>query len=643
MGSKFKFQIARSLDDRIKLIASDVNEFEPEFANVDTAYVLGNRQSSTTNHVGLTTDYIRYHAGCEVVGLALFKSSASPEAVIEKLTSVQQCAKSNQTIQASETDRTCHLYLVYAIDEETKAISKKVFDLENNQFLEQQPKLSILDDNKLYNHSALVKLTLSIKLNLLGQDGKVVNDQDLASKIDDAKACFANDTKELKLHLLNSNFSTSTPLSNKNSTETLYEHLDPPADVLQMGDYLPKMTKKDKELAIGKWRNKVKDQRVPLEMKLEHERLSYDDDEKSLAATEYGLSLEDYVYIHVNDTIAKSTQVILHSLRHRLDLLKRTLTGRAGKGLAKDEIKSCTFKIEGLNHLVPSVYLIPCNEPDYELLKQQRKQLHDAYLVPLSEPKFRYSQRIVDLQQRNTDELAGYLCNVHATILDQSGIKNGLRSVLHGTYTYHHYLQDKASDSGWGCAYRSLQTIISWFKHQAYLCSPDVPARACEKADKTKTLRDKLARESRVPSHAEIQQVLVDVGDKQENFVGSEKWIGSQEVCYVLSHLYDIESKFISVSSGDELPSKVRDLAAHFGTQSTPVMIGGGVLAHTIIGVDFHDKTGDIRYLIVDPHYTGAEDVGTITKKGWCGWKKNNFWDKSAFYNLCLPQRPREY
>jgi hypothetical protein len=31
---------------------------------------------------------------------------------------------------------------------------------------------------------------------------------------------------------------------------------------------------------------------------------------------------------------------------------------------------------------------------------------------------------------------------------------------------------------------------------------------------------------------------------------------------------------------------------------------------------------GDPWYLIVDPHYTGADNVKTILDKGWIGWKK---------------------
>lgn len=43
-------------------------------------------------------------------------------------------------------------------------------------------------------------------------------------------------------------------------------------------------------------------------------------------------------------------------------------------------------------------------------------------------------------------------------------------------------MQDRMNDNGWGCAYRSLQTIISWFKFQGYT-------------------------DINIPSHTEIQQV----------------------------------------------------------------------------------------------------------------------------------------
>ena len=52
-------------------------------------------------------------------------------------------------------------------------------------------------------------------------------------------------------------------------------------------------------------------------------------------------------------------------------------------------------------------------------------------------------------------------------------------------------------------------------------------------------------------------------------------------------------------------------------------------------------------WLVLDPHYTGSDwtndkkpNLNHIQSKGWVGWKKPGFWDKNAFYNLCMPQRP---
>lgn len=105
------------------------------------------------------------------------------------------------------------------------------------------------------------------------------------------------------------------------------------------------------------------------------------------------------------------------------------------------------------------------------------------------------------------------------------------------------------------------------------------------------------------------------MGDKSKEFVGSSKWIGSMEISFCLSEMLNVDSKIMSVSKGSELADKARELQYHFETEGTPVMIGGGVLAHTIIGVDFDELTGEVKYLILDPHYTGGEDIKTITSK----------------------------
>ena len=50
-------------------------------------------------------------------------------------------------------------------------------------------------------------------------------------------------------------------------------------------------------------------------------------------------------------------------------------------------------------------------------------------------------------------------------------------------------------------------------------------------------------------------------------------------------------------------------------------MLGGDVKAFTIIGVDVSED-GNVRYLILDPHYTGSDaNTKDILSKGWCAWK----------------------
>lgn len=44
----------------------------------------------------------------------------------------------------------------------------------------------------------------------------------------------------------------------------------------------------------------------------------------------------------------------------------------------------------------------------------------------------------------------------------------GVIALVRGKYEYYHYCQNKMDDNGWGCAYRSLQTLASWFKLQGW-------------------------------------------------------------------------------------------------------------------------------------------------------------------------------
>lgn len=265
------------------------------------------------------------------------------------------------------------------------------------------------------------------------------------------------------------------------------------------------------------------------------------------------------------------------------------------------------FKPNGFGHFYTCIY--PKSIPDDdEHLTAIRRELHQQFALPTFKPVFRRANNYpFDVSN------SFLLINPHIGL--KSTVKDGKQSLVQGNYTYHHYMQDKFNDDGWGCAYRSLQTLCSWFRFQGY-------------ADHT------------VPSHEEIQKYLVKVGDKPKSFINSRQWIGSTEVSMCLNGFMKVDSRIMHVSSGAELASKGSELAYHFESQGTPIMIGGGVLAHTILGVDFNSNTGELKFLILDPHYTGADDLQVVQNKGWCGWKGTNFWDKTAYYNLCMPQKP---
>ncbi|EZA55337.1 hypothetical protein DMN91_004969 [Ooceraea biroi] len=263
------------------------------------------------------------------------------------------------------------------------------------------------------------------------------------------------------------------------------------------------------------------------------------------------------------------------------------------------------FKPQDCGHLLTIVY--PGNSSSTDTV-EYRKALHKALALDSTRPYFRRGNAVKFNAQPNE-----ILVNPHQAILHK-GVA-GKVSVAYGLYTYHHYMQDNVDDNGWGCAYRSLQTIVSWYRLQGYT---EVP----------------------IPSHREVQQCLYDIGDKPSSFVGSRQWIGSTEVSFVLQSTLNIDTKVLCASSGDEMSALFPQLANHFDTQGTPIMIGGGVLAHTILGVSYDEQSGEGKFLILDPHYAGAEHLPTVVNKGWCGWKTKDFWKKDAFYNMCLPQRP---
>ncbi|XP_016099907.1 ufm1-specific protease 1-like [Sinocyclocheilus grahami] len=186
-------------------------------------------------------------------------------------------------------------------------------------------------------------------------------------------------------------------------------------------------------------------------------------------------------------------------------------------------------------------------------------------------------------------------------------------SVISGECPHYHYSCD---DRGWGCGYRTIQTMASWLSfNQPLSVSHRHP-----------------------PNLSEIQQTLVEIGDKPDAFLGSREWIGTFEASLVLDQLYDVPCRIVHVRYGKEIDQALKDVHDHFLIHGSPVMMGGnrdnsskGILSVCT------GKRGSYL-LVMDPHYFGCPlDKKSAQSQGWVSWKAVGSLDQCSFYNLCLP------
>ncbi|XP_017881650.1 ufm1-specific protease 1-like [Ceratina calcarata] len=190
----------------------------------------------------------------------------------------------------------------------------------------------------------------------------------------------------------------------------------------------------------------------------------------------------------------------------------------------------------------------------------------------------------------------------------------GRSSLVQGHYEYWHYGCDGFNDKGWGCGYRTLQTICSWI----------VINRNVDRS---------------VPSIRQIQEVLVTLEDKEPSFIGSREWIGSFEVCFVLNHLYEVLSKIVHVRHGRDLRNEVAVIRSHFEEFGSPIMMGGDRDCSSKCVLGIHENPKNTYLLILDPHFVGqATGTEQLENYNWVKWQNLDDFIDSSFYNLCLPQ-----
>ncbi|XP_017388870.1 inactive Ufm1-specific protease 1, partial [Cebus imitator] len=190
-------------------------------------------------------------------------------------------------------------------------------------------------------------------------------------------------------------------------------------------------------------------------------------------------------------------------------------------------------------------------------------------------------------------------------------------ALLSGHYLYYHYGCDGLDDRGWGCGYRTLQTLCSWPEGQP----------------------------EGVPGLAAVQAALEDLGDKPPGFRGSQDWIGCVEASLCLAHFGETQGRLCHVPRGAGLHGELERLYSHFAGGGGPVMVGGDADARSkaLLGVCIGSGT-EAYVLVLDPHYWGApKSPSELQAAGWVGWREiNEAFDPNSFYNLCLTSHSSE-
>lgn len=217
------------------------------------------------------------------------------------------------------------------------------------------------------------------------------------------------------------------------------------------------------------------------------------------------------------------------------------------------------------------------------------------------------------------------LKNIHLGLLHSERVSSCDVYSLTSDYSYYHYCIDGLNDQGWGCGYRTCQTLCSWI----YFCY----RRSSEQISVQGGISGP------VPSIREIQQSLVQIGDKPRSFANSKEWIGSVEIAMCLDTIYNVPCRILHIPCG-EIHNHIDTICKHFKEFGGPLMLGGDCdnSSKCVVGIAVDPKLRTSYLLIVDPHCGSqvpcAEELYKLKYVSWLPVEKL---DDKSFYNLCMP------
>eukprot|EP00053_Salpingoeca_punica_P001568 m.34061 g.34061 ORF g.34061 m.34061 type:complete len:254 (+) comp11096_c0_seq1:169-930(+) len=211
-----------------------------------------------------------------------------------------------------------------------------------------------------------------------------------------------------------------------------------------------------------------------------------------------------------------------------------------------------------------------------------------------------------------------------------------------GDLLYYYYGCDDTDDRGFGCGYRTISSICSWLRLRRSSIH-QLTAAAVVEAPALPVVPDM----KREPSIKELQALLG---------VSGTHWLSTLDAVVPLDTYYQTDCKYASFASGADLQThaSLATLETHFRMHGSPVMVGGNVdaSARALLGVhvDPHNLA-NCRVLVLDPHMylglhggrlTADEIYDAAVSHGYLAWRPLSLFDSRSFYNLAMPQLPRQ-
>ena len=72
-------------------------------------------------------------------------------------------------------------------------------------------------------------------------------------------------------------------------------------------------------------------------------------------------------------------------------------------------------------------------------------------------------------------------------------------------------------------------------------------------------------------------------------------------------------------------------------------MYGEGQYAYSLVGINYSCQLGEFEFLILDPHYPGADSLDKILEKKGLSWRRpEKIFKKGIFYIFYLPLVPQQ-